>query len=85
MSSFIESLHKDRIYRVTYDGPGVPELARELKPTVYADTPEKDTFCCILGEDPQSGTFGCGATPLEAMKDWEKNYQKDQDELKNTN
>lgn len=38
-----------------------------LKPVVFKDG---DSFCCILGPDPQMGVFGCGNTPEEALEEW---------------
>ncbi len=59
-------------------------VAAALDPTVFKDG---NSYCCLLGSDPQSGVFGCGATPEEAIKDWEKNLRThltsagDQDEV----
>lgn len=43
------------------------EATQTIKPTVYIDG---DSYCCLSGEDPESGVFGCGDTPDEAIKDW---------------
>lgn len=44
-------------------------VASVLHPTVFH---EGDAYCCILGEDPVQGVFGCGNTPEEAVKDWDE-------------
>ena len=44
-----------------------------LLPEVFK---EGNSFCCLLGPDPQEGIFGCGDTPDEAISDWENSLRK---------
>lgn len=59
---------KEQIIEVEYTGAAVA-----LQPVVFA---EGDSYCCLLGPDPQAGVFGCGDSPDEALKDWDKNLQE---------
>lgn len=36
---------------------------------------EGDSYCCILGPDPQTGIVGCADTPEGAVKDWDETLQ----------
>lgn len=47
--------------------------AKELRPVVFK---EGDSFCVLLGPDPQAGVFGCGSTPKQALSDWEDHLQE---------
>jgi hypothetical protein len=47
--------------------------AQLLKPVVFK---EGDSFCCLLGPDPQTGIFGCGPTPKQALSDWEEHLKE---------
>ena len=51
----------------------VPESARTFQPVLFKDG---DSYCCVLGPDPQEGVFGCGDTPIEALKDWDKSLRQ---------
>jgi hypothetical protein len=57
---------------IDYHSDKIPQSVRILRPTVYRDG---NSFCCLLGADPQSGIFGCGDTPEDAMDDWDNAYQ----------
>jgi hypothetical protein len=65
----MEQMKMDGLQVVTLDYQSVelPETVRKLKPAVYKDG---DSFCCLLGPDPQEGVFGCGDTQDEALADW---------------
>jgi hypothetical protein len=84
MNTFIHALDPSRIWPIDYADPLLPAEAREAKPTVYANTPEHNVFCCIVGGNPQNGIFGQGPSPHEAIRDWAQNYRAAQNELKNT-
>lgn len=58
---------------INYEDDKLPEAIRTLRPVVYRDG---DSFCCLLGPDPQEGIFGCGPTREEALIDWEANMRK---------
>lgn len=51
----------------------VPDSVKTFQPVLFKDG---NSFCCVLGPDPQEGVFGCGDTPIEALKDWDKNLQQ---------
>ena len=55
---------------VQFNLTGSAEL---LQPTMFK---EGDSYCCILGADPQQGVMGCGDTPEEALNEWDANLQK---------
>lgn len=47
----------------------VPESARTFQPVLFKDG---DSYCCVLGPNQQEGVYGCGETPIAALKDWDK-------------
>jgi hypothetical protein len=51
----------------------IPDSAKTFQPVLFKDG---NSFCCVLGPDPQEGVVGCGQTPAEALKDWDKNLQQ---------
>jgi len=55
------------IVTIDYENKDVPVLVQDLKPQVYKDG---DSFCCLLGPDPQAGVFGCGNDVDAALNDW---------------
>jgi hypothetical protein len=54
--------------QVDYTQEVLPKSAKKLQPLVWK---EGDSFCCLLGSDPEAGVFGCGETPLLAIVDWD--------------
>lgn len=44
-----------------------------FKPTIQADG---DAWTVLLGPDPQVGIFATGATPAEAMMNWDQEFYK---------
>lgn len=62
---------------VNFDDQNIPASAREFRPAVYRDG---DSFCVLLGEDPQAGVFGCGDTPIKALQDWEVHFNERMEE-----
>ena len=69
---------------IDYGDQQIPASVKTFRPLLYQ---EGESFCCILGPDPQSGIFGCGKTPQEALEDWDVNlsdrikYHTDDDEI----
>jgi hypothetical protein len=47
--------------------------AKALHPIVFK---EGDSFCALLGPDPQAGIFGCGSTPKSALTDWDEHLKE---------
>lgn len=47
--------------------------AKALKPVLFK---EGDSFCALLGPDPQAGVFGCGPTPKQALSDWDEHLKE---------
>jgi len=45
----------------------LPQYVGEFRPLLYK---QGDRFCAVLGPDPQSGIFGCGDTPEDALINW---------------
>lgn len=58
---------------INYEGKELSKAVKELQPVVFQDGNE---FCCLLGPDMKAGIFGCGISPQEALKDWERNLKK---------
>jgi hypothetical protein len=56
-------VNKDQLVQVAMTG-----AASALQPVVFK---EGDSYCCLLGPDPEIGVMGCGDTALEAVKDWD--------------
>nr|WP_315419652.1 hypothetical protein [uncultured Pedobacter sp.] len=67
MKNIKTNIDPDSIIKIKKEG-----VAAALDPTVFKDG---DSYCCIFGSDPQSGVFGCGDTPEEALIDWDKNLR----------
>lgn len=59
--------------QVDFDDLELPPNVRILRPLVYKDG---DSFCVVLGPNPQDGVFGCGNTAKEALKDWDVHLQE---------
>jgi hypothetical protein len=64
-----ESMHVN----IDYEEKGIPASVREFRPAVYKDG---DSFCALLGEDPQAGIFGCGETKEQALQDWDTHFSE---------
>jgi hypothetical protein len=58
---------------IDFEAENLSQEIRELRPVVFQ---EEDSFCCLLGPDPQAGIFGCGNTPQEALSDWQKHLKE---------
>jgi hypothetical protein len=56
-----------KIY-LNYNDPFLPETVRIFRPVVFK---EGDSYCVLLGPDPQEGIFGCGNSAEKAVIDWE--------------
>jgi hypothetical protein len=54
---------------VNFNDPAVPENARLIRPLVWQD---ENSYCVLLGPDPQNGIFGCGDTVTTALKKWDQ-------------
>ncbi len=57
---------------INYEADEFSLEVRELRPVVFRDG---ESYCCLLGADPQSGVFGCGDTAGQAIEDWEQRLQ----------
>lgn len=66
----MEQMNVDESMKVDIDfSEGVlPKSAKKLQPMVWKNG---DSFCCLLGSDPQAGVFGCGDSPLLAIVEWD--------------
>jgi hypothetical protein len=64
---------KSMLIDIDYEGKDIPASAKEFRPAVYKDG---DSFCVLLGEDPQVGIFGCGETKEAAIKDWDAHFSE---------
>ena len=57
---------------IDYQDWPVNTATQKLQPVVFKDG---DSFCCLLGPDPQAGIFGCGDTAFQAVQDWEQHLR----------
>lgn len=60
-------INPEKVIKVEFTG-----VASILNPTLYKDG---DSYCCILGPDPESGVIGCGRTPEKAVHDWDEHLK----------
>jgi hypothetical protein len=58
---------------IDYSNKEIPESVKTFQPLLYKDG---DSYCCVLGPDPQLGIFGCGDTPIHALEDWDKHLKE---------
>ncbi len=58
---------------IDYEQPDLPITVQELRPIVFMDG---DSYCCLLGPDPQAGVFGCGKTSEQAINDWDEHLRE---------
>jgi hypothetical protein len=58
---------EDMKVEIDFNGSQVPASVKTFRPLLFHDG---NSFCCVLGPDPQAGIFGCGPTPEDALKDW---------------
>ena len=57
--------------KIDYTRKELPASVQLFKPSVFRDG---KAYCCLLGPDPQVGIFGCGYSPLQAMADWDEQF-----------
>ena len=58
-------------YEPDYNSEATPFIVKDLRPRIYLDNGK---WCALYGDDPQSGIFGSGATPEEAMQAFERDW-----------
>lgn len=58
---------------IDYADNHVPASVKKIQPLLFKDG---DAYCCVLGPDPQKEVFGCGKTPIAALKDWDKSLRQ---------
>jgi hypothetical protein len=61
------------VVELDYENEVYPLPVRDFRPAVYKNG---DSFCCLLGPDPQAGIFGCGATVDEAIQEWTRHFRE---------
>lgn len=66
-------ISEEAVVHVNYESADFPATVRQFKPVIFK---EKDSFCCILGPDKETGVFGCGRSVKEAIKDWDASFHK---------
>lgn len=52
---------------INFEDPSLPAFVQMLRPLVWHD---ENLFCVLLGPSPTEGVFGCGATIIAALEDW---------------
>ncbi|RVU01087.1 hypothetical protein EOD41_10765 [Mucilaginibacter limnophilus] len=65
----MKQMHVDDQYVVKADLTGYAAI---FNPVVFKDG---DSYCALLGPDPQDGVFGCGCSVDEAVRDWNDHVQ----------
>jgi hypothetical protein len=63
-----------KLFEPDYQSSSIPESVRIWKPVVYEDG---DSFRCRFAEPPWSYILGCGATPEQAMEDWDRDLHRE--------
>lgn len=58
---------------LSLEDDNIPEVFKEFNPVVYQ---EGNSFCVLLGENPQSGIFGYGKTTALAVADWVNRFNQ---------
>ncbi len=58
---------------IDFTDGSVPDSAQTFQPLLFKD---RDMYCCVLGPDLQQGVVGRGKTPIEALKEWDKELKK---------
>jgi hypothetical protein len=58
---------------IDYSDVQLPESVKTFQPLLFK---EGNSYCCVLGPDPQAGVFGCGDTPIHALQDWDKHLKE---------
>jgi hypothetical protein len=61
------------VISIDYEDPAFPTPIRDFRPAVYMDG---NSFCCLLGPDPQAGIFGCGTTQQAAISDLVEHFHE---------
>lgn len=62
------------IVMIDYNATDIPAAAKLFKPKVYKG---KTGYCCLLGPIIEIDIFGCGCTPLEAVMDWDHQFNNE--------
>jgi hypothetical protein len=57
---------------IDYADKALPNSVKIFQPLLFR---EGNSYCCVLGPDPTTGVFGSGDTPIDALKDWDKNLK----------
>jgi len=66
-------MRQNEEYKIDYNSPNIPVSVKELKPRIYK---EGTNWCVSSAEDIAGGILGYGATPEQAMEDFDANYAK---------
>jgi hypothetical protein len=61
---------------LNYDDPNLPAAVHQFKPVLFR---EGESFCMLLGPDPQEGIFGCGDSVDVAISDWDRHFNEEID------
>ena len=57
---------------INFSDESLPVSISAFRPLLFE---EGEEFCCVLGPDAEIGIVGRGATPEEAMDDWDSNLK----------
>jgi hypothetical protein len=67
----MDETHDIKIIPVDYNSNEMPDAVRRYQPILLNDGNE---YCCLLGEIPEYGIYGCGDSPEEAIMHWNQKY-----------
>ena len=63
---------KEIVVEIDFSKENIPSSVGVFRPTLFQ---EGNSFCCLLGPDPEEGVFGCGPTKEAALKMWDEQLQ----------
>jgi hypothetical protein len=63
----------DLVVDYDFTKPEVNRTLKNLQPVVYKNG---ESYNCLLGPDLETGIVGMGASPEEAIYNWERNLQQ---------
>jgi len=61
------------VVHIDYEATDTPESVQQTHPVVYVSG---DSFCCLLGPDPNTGIYGCGKTVQQALMEFDRLFQE---------
>jgi hypothetical protein len=73
------TMPKEAVITIDFLAGKYSRMVQLFQPLVYRDG---NAYCSVLGPNPQEGITGCGASPGEALADWEDHLRKRMKQIK---